>query len=226
LIFSTNRKIQLVLFFLFLTSTSSWGEEAFVALPLADKRIVIDAGHGVLSFQGFIINEGQRGYFGQVEHRTAFDIAKKLGQLLEKEGAHVIYTRTNFDYWRQGFSPAEDNKNRALFANQLQADILLSIHCDWSPSSKVSGVTTLYETSKSRALGDAIHRRMVGDLKAKDRKLVNDNFTILDFAQMPALIIETGFLSNRSEARKLSDKDYQMKVARAITSGVKNYFSN
>ena len=110
---------------------------------LNNKLIIIDPGHGVINYQQNIINEGQRGLFGQVEHRTAFDIAKKVGDQLEKEGARVIYTRTDFDYWRQGMSPAEDNKNRALFANELRADILLSIHCDWSPKSKVSGVTTL-----------------------------------------------------------------------------------
>ncbi len=194
-------------------------------LPLANKLIVIDAGHGVLNYQTAIINEGQRGYFGQVEHRTAFDIAKKVGQHLEKEGARVVYTRTDFDYWRWAMSPAEDNKNRALFANELKADALLSIHCDWSPKPSVSGVTTLYKSVPSRNLGSAIHRSIIGTLKAKDRKLVNDNFTILDHAEMPSLIIETGFLSNRNEARKLSTNEYQTKIARAITGGVKDFFS-
>lgn len=217
-------KIAIAILFGVVLSSPVFSDTPF--LPLANKIIVIDAGHGVLNYQTSIINEGQRGYFGQVEHRTAFDIAKRVGQLLEKEGARIVYTRNDTDYWRWAMSPAEDNKNRALFANELGADVLLSIHCDWSPKGKVSGVTTLYEKDNSRLLGESIHKNMVGYLKAKDRKLVNDNFTILDHAEMPALIIETGFLSNRTEARKLSTTDYQIKIARAITDGVKNFYSN
>lgn len=186
---------------------------------------MVDPGHGTISQETDVINAGKVSRNGTAEHELNMKIAQELGRRLQEEGAQVVFTRTPFDYWRLGYDAAEDNKARALFANELKGEAYLSIHCDWAPRGSISGVTTLYEFPDSRPLAEAIHREMVRQLKARDRKVVKDNFTVLDHARMPAVIIETGFMSHRSESKKLSNPAYQRKIANAIVDGLRVYFA-
>lgn len=192
--------------------------------PLRGHLIVIDPGHGVIDFDSNIINPGKVNNSGLMEHKLNMAIGQKVGARLEKEGAKVIYTRTPSDYWRESYGTIEDNKNRAAFANELKADVFLAIHCDWHPKKKVQGVTTIYEKPESKRLADLVHRNMLKKLHAKDRKVVNDSYTVLDQINVPGLIIECGFLSHRDESRKLAKPAYQSDIAEAITTALKKYF--
>src|SRR5438876_228302 len=113
-------------------------------LALAGHTIVLDPGHGVINFFGRIINPGRENNSGLKEHKLNMEIVVKLGGLLEKEGARILYTRTPADYWRESYSTVEDNTARALFANELKAEAYVSIHCDWDSKRRTNGVTTLY----------------------------------------------------------------------------------
>lgn len=197
------------------------------ASPINGRTIAIDPGHGTIDFEGRIINSGKSTRDGRLsEYRLTFEMAQKLGKLIEQEGGRVIYTRTPQEYWRQGSSTTEDNKARALLANELKADAFVSIHCDWNPRQRMKGVTTYYKSSRSRKLAEEVQRKLVRQLKAFDRRVKQDSYTVLDVANMPAILVETGFLSNRSEAKKLATSDYQSKVAEAIFSGLSNALSN
>jgi N-acetylmuramoyl-L-alanine amidase len=196
------------------------------ALPLKGRLIVLDAGHAVMNFDGQVINSGKIMPSGAREHKVAFEIALKAGKLLEKKGAQIVYTRPRSDYWRYAYSTVEDNKSRALLANELKAAAFVSIHCDWDPKKKTKGVTTFYGKPNSERLGLAVHRNMLKNLKTKDRKLVLDSYTVLDIAEVPAILVETGFLSNREEGRKLITADYQQRVAQCIASGVATFLAN
>jgi N-acetylmuramoyl-L-alanine amidase len=199
---------------------------AHAATPLAGRVIALDPGHGTIDYQGHLINSGKSSRDGKTwEYRITFEIAQKLGKMIEDAGGRVVYTRTPFDYWRQAATAPDDNRARALLANELKADVFLAIHCDWDPRSRISGVTTYYKTQQSRRLGKEIHSRLINKLGALDRRLQHDSFTVLDQTTMPTVLIETGFLSNRSEAKKLSDAEYQKKVAGAILAGLDGYFS-
>ena len=197
------------------------------ATPLEGRTIALDPGHGTIDYQGRIINPGKGTHDGRaVEHQLTFQMAQKLGKLIEEKGGRVIYTRTPFDYWRIAASNTEDNKARALWANELKADVFISIHCDWHPRSRTHGATTYYKTPESRRLGSEIQTRMVKQLKAFNRQLKQDSYTVLDVAAMPAVLVETGYLSNRAEAKKLMSPTYQKKIAEAIASALSSYFSN
>lgn len=191
---------------------------------LAGRKIVLDPGHGTIDYERSIINAG-KSRDGVQEHRLTMQIATYLGRLLEEDGATVFFTRTGADYWRLGYSPAEDNRARAFFANEIGADAYISIHCDWHPSRRYHGVTTFYTKEHSRRLGELIQRRLVRDLKANDRDLVKDSFTVLDHTDMPAVLVETGFLSHRVEGRKLLRADYQKKVAGALAAALRGFFA-
>lgn len=194
-------------------------------VPLLQGRtIVLDPGHATLNYEGTVINPGKTSRGGTKERAVVMKISQKLGELLEKEGARVLYTRTPRDAWRESYNVVEDNKARADFANKIDADSFISIHCDWHPRSRVHGVTTFYVKDNSRKLGASIQKAMVKGLGARDRQLVRDSYTVLDVAEMPAVIVETGFLSHGTEAKKLSTESYQTKVATALFQGIRNYF--
>jgi hypothetical protein len=152
---------------------------------LQGRLIVLDPGHATLSYEQAVINPGKTGRNGAKESRVAMKVAQKLGELLEKEGANVYFTRTEHDFWRESYNVAEDNKARAAFANKVGAHAYLSIHCDWDPRSRVHGVTTFYAKDNSRRLGAEIQKNMVKELGAKNRQLVRDTYTVLDVADMP-----------------------------------------
>jgi len=192
--------------------------------PLRWHIIVIDPGHGVVNFQGEIINPGKVNNSGQMEHRLNMEIAEHVGALLEDQGARVFYTRTPFDYWRESYGTIEDNKDRTQFAKEVGAEVMIAIHCDWSPSRRFRGVTTYYEKPESRRLGELVHRSMVRGLQAHDRKLICDSYTVLDGSTLPTILVECGFLSNRQESKKLTQKAYQTKIAKAMASALKTYF--
>lgn len=191
---------------------------------LSGRRIVVDPGHGTINFEKDVINTGKN-RDGMSEHKIAMEIGLYLGKMLEDDGATVFFTRDREDYWREGYSPGEDNKSRALFANELKADAFICIHCDWHPSRRYQGVTTFYLKDESRRLGEAIQRQLVKDLGAFNRKLVRDSFTVLDHATVPTVLVETGFLSHRTEGKKLLRPDYQKRVAAALASALRGYFA-
>ncbi len=195
------------------------------AEPLLKNRVfVIDAGHGVINYEGRVINPGKENSNGSREHELTLKMALKLGKILQDSGAKVFYTRSKEDYWRQAYSTIEDNKARAYLANEVKADAFISIHCDWNPSRKYKGVTTIYAKKDSDRLSHILHGSLLKKLKAKDRKVVFDSYTVLDTAEVPAVLIETGFLSNREESKKLAKSSYQQSVAEAIATGIKTYF--
>ncbi|MCB4756023.1 MAG: N-acetylmuramoyl-L-alanine amidase [Elusimicrobia bacterium] len=193
--------------------------------PLFGHCIVIDAGHGTMNFDGIKINEGRVVKGLPPEHKLTLEIAARLKDLLEKEGAKVFMTRTPSNYWRQAYNAVEDNKERAIFSNLVGAEAFLSLHCDWDTRRWVRGVATYYNKKNSRRLGAILQRSLVKTLNAHDRQAGFDSFTVLESAEGPGVLIETGFLSHRSESKRLADPAYQKKMAAALTEGLKRYFA-
>lgn len=193
---------------------------------LSGKRIVIDPGHGTIDFEHRIINTGKMAGNGFPEYRISMEIAQALGKLLEDDGAIVFYTRNPDDFWRESYSPAEDNSARAYLASDLKADALICLHCDWSPRRRFKGVTTFWEKDNSRDLAERIQHQLVHDLKTIDRGVVHDSFTILDHSNVPTVLVENGFMSNRAEGRRLQQPAYQKKIARALATAIRGFFGN
>lgn len=193
--------------------------------PLKGRLFVIDPGHGTLGFDGGVINSGKTARDGTAEHRLTMAISQKVGAELVKEGARVVYTRTPKDYWRSAFNAVEDNKARAQLANDLGGDAFLSFHCDWHPKRRVKGITTICSKESSRDLAETMQRVLTRELKAVDRKVLYDSYTVLDVAEVPAVIIETGFLSNPAERTKLRSRAYHAQIAKAVVKGLRRYYA-
>ena len=161
------------------------------------------------------------------EAPVALAIARKTRTLLLRRGYRVAMTRTGptFTYGSGG------NIARAQFCNRRRAKLMLRIHADGSASSSSHGISTLYPALNRRWTGDIyesslraarlVQRATVSITRARDLGLVRrSDLTGFNWANVPAILVETGFMTNPAERRLLQSNGYQWKVARGLTAGV------
>ena len=188
---------------------------------VANKVIVIDPGHGGLD-QG-----ATRGKY--IESDITLQISKKLAQNLSQAGAMVIMLRENeSDLAGDEFTGTigqhkrEDMKKRVAKANQARADLYISIHTNAVPNTVWTGAQTFYKPNdeESKIIAKAVQEELSKTLGNTKRKAAPGSYFVLNHTKMPAILIETGFISNPREAALLADGKYQSKLAFAIFSGV------
>ena len=166
------------------------------ALPITNKTVIIDAGHGSP-------DEGAIGFNGTTEAAINLEIALKLQKLVEQSGAKVILTRSdeNGIYSNKPNSirnlKISDIKNRVDIGNNSNADIFVSIHLNKNIEKK--------------------NNRKIMPIS---------NIYIMDNVKIPAVIVECGFLSNPSECEELRTESYQNKIIWGIYLGLQEYFAN
>ena len=234
-------------------ATTSDGRHSLVrALGLKLDRILIDAGHG-----GH--DTGSVGPSGLREKDVVLEISRRLGILLEERlGAEVIYTRES-----DQFVPLEE---RTRIANKRQADLMLSIHCNSAPNSKVRGVESYYlnftsdswelsvaslenaaanrslheledlvakialeeKIEESREFATRIQRKLYSGVARhsstiRDRGIRKAPFVVLIGAEMPAVLVEIGFISNRIDETLMRKSSFREKVAEYLFDGIAAY---
>lgn len=188
---------------------------------VANKVIVIDPGHGGLD-QGATRDK-------YIESDITLQISKKLAQNLSQAGAMVIMLRENeSDLAGDEFTGTigqhkrEDMKRRVAKANQARADLYISIHTNAVPNTVWTGAQTFYKPNneESKIIAKAVQEELSKTLGNTKRKAAPGGYFVLNHTKMPAILIETGFISNPGEAALLADGKYQSKLAFAIFSGV------
>ncbi len=196
------------------------GEKEVISYGLANKIIVVDAGHGGAD-PGAV-----RGSY--LEKDITLPVSQKLADYLSQAGALVIMIRED----DRDLAPDQrsslaqkkraDLKQRVNIANQSGAHLYVSIHVNADPSSRWSGAQTFYhaKSERSKVTAVLIQEEMTRLLKNTQRKAKVGTYYILSQTQMPSVIVEIGFISNPQEARNLVDEDYQTQVAYAIFSGI------
>lgn len=167
--------------------------------------IVLDAGHGGA-------NPGAT-YQGRQEKDDALALTLAVGRILEDRGVDVYYTRTTDVYE----SPAQ----KAEEGNQTGADYFISIHRNSSPyPNQYSGVESLVYSRYGEAarLADNINQQLeaVGFLNQG----VNErtNLVVLNRTQMPAVLVEAGFINTDADNQLFDERFDEM--ARAIAEGI------
>jgi N-acetylmuramoyl-L-alanine amidase len=158
---------------------------------------------------------------------VALAIAKKTQTLLLRRGYRVAMTRTGptFRYGTGG------NIARAQFCNRRHAALMLRIHADGSTDTSRRGVSTLYPAyhrgwtddiyGASLRAAREVQRATADATGAPDLGLIRrGDLTGFNWANVPAILVETGFLSNPAERRLLKSSSYQWKIARGFTAGV------
>ena len=190
--------------------------------------IVIDAGHGG--------EDGGAEVDGVLEKDINLSIAGKLSEILRLCGCRVTEIRDEdisvYDSDAQTLreKKVSDLKRRVKIANENDNNILVSIHQNKFDNSAYSGAQLFYSSNHddSRVLAESI-RSAITSLLQKDNtrelKPAGSDIYLLDHAEVPAVIVECGFLSNQQERSKLMDDDYQNEMAYAVAMGVLEYIN-
>jgi N-acetylmuramoyl-L-alanine amidase len=179
-----------------------------------DRRrgvIFVDAGHGG-NDPGAVGN-------GLQEKDIVLPISLKLGQALQGMGYTVYYTRTN--------DVEIDLEPRVAAAARINADVFVSVHANSldSRNSGVNGVETFHSRNSTvgRELASYVHSQIISGTGATDRNVKAAGFYVIAKTSMPAILVETGFVTNPTEARNLSSPDYQKRMADAIARGIDQF---
>lgn len=178
------------------------------------KLVVIDPGHGGA-------DPGKVGVNQALEKDINLAIANKVSMLLEKQGVTVVMTRENEEGLAN--SKVEDMKERVHIINKTKPDLAVSIHQNSYRGEGVHGAQVFYYSHSKE--GEKAANTMQKALLAVDPEntrpaKANDTYYMLKKTDAPVIIVECGFLSNRAEADKLIDIEYQDLLAEAICEGI------
>ena len=166
--------------------------------------VVLDAGHGGAQ-PGCVIGDLQ-------EKEIAMAITQRLKTRLEQMGFDVVLTRG--DDMDVGLA------ERAQIANQAEGDCFVSIHCNSYVDDSISGLECYYYRSEA---GEQLAEAIATATEASEidtRESKEGNFQVLREADMPAVLIEVGYMTNPAELELLASEEYQQTLASAIAEGI------
>jgi N-acetylmuramoyl-L-alanine amidase len=179
------------------------------------KRIVVDPGHGG--------NDRGVAHGGLAEADLVWDLARRLVGRMTATGMEALLSR------REDTCPAD--VERAAFANDAGADVVLSLHVDAHRSMHAQGLATFHFGSGSgvtstvgEALAGLIQRELLTRTGMADCRTQGRTWELLRLTRMPAVRIEIGYLSNLGDRRKLVDPDFRDVVAEGILVAVKRLY--
>jgi N-acetylmuramoyl-L-alanine amidase len=180
------------------------------SVPNSRVVIMVDPGHGGQ-------DPGAVGVNGLREKDVVLPISLDVERLLEQQGVNVRMTRSNDNFISLN--------GRTTMANRAGADLFVSIHANAASSASARGVETFYY-STGRELAQSIQSSIIRRTGMTNRGVKQANFYVLRNSSMPAVLIEVGFVTNSSDAAKLSNPTFRRQMAEAIAEGILNYVKN
>ena len=213
------KKYFYTIFYFFVGVLIFYALKVEAVLPLTDKTIIIDPGHGL---------EDPGASYGNIyEKNINLNISLYLEEELGSMGANVILTRDG-DYDlstpNANFRKKSDFDNRIKLINESDADLYISIHLNYLKNSRYSGPQVFYnEDNKELAqiIQDVMNKELNGD---REIKKIPSSIYMYNKLKVHGVLIECGFLSNGKERNLLNTSDYQKKIAQAIKEGILVYF--
>ena len=215
---------------LYLTFMANFSAAEASSMPITQKTVIVDAGHGG-------DDGGAIGIDGTVEKDINLDIALKLEKILKFYGFNVIMTRTQdvmtcddgLDSLRK--RKISDIHNRFELMRKNPDAIFISVHQNKFEDSSQHGTQVFYSGNdeRSKELAEAIQTSVTLTLQQKNDRVVKKSGSgiyLLYHAKIPAVLVECGFISNSDELKKLKDESYRMKLAILIVDGLLKYLSN
>lgn len=212
---------------------------------IAGPLVVIDAGHGGP------YNHARYGSFTEKAANLLF--ALELGAQLQQAGYGVAYTRTSdtavsmadlptwhwiepesrWSYvadgtiWYGDGVPRDDLQARSDVANRLGADIFISIHCNGASSSAARGTENWASANDplGQQLGQYVQGAVLEQTHQRDRGAGIQSFYVTKWANMPGLLIETGFMSNATEGRLIATPSWRSTYVRGIVNGLNRWMA-
>ena len=181
-----------------------------------EKIVVIDAGHGGSDGGAGIDRDGE--YIKEKD--ITLSVAKKTADILKSNSVRVEMTRTGDTY--------PSLTDRSTLANSINAAIFVSIHVNSATNSTANGVEVYYASENNSAdygvrsseLAEKILNGVITYTNANNRKVKTERHVVTRTSNMPATLVEIGFLTNEEELAKLLSGDYQYKIASGIAEGI------
>ena len=163
------------------------------------------------------------------EYELNLEASLKLKHILESRGYKVYMTRESHDV-------DISNKERAIFANEKKVDMVVRIHADGSDNAGITGASILIP-SKYGEYTSAIYEDSSNCAKFINENMQNNGFKVngifersdltgFNWSQVPAVLLEMGFMSNYTEDQNMSSPKYQEKMMTSVADGLDNYFKN
>jgi N-acetylmuramoyl-L-alanine amidase len=190
---------------------------------LVGKRIVVDPGHGGPDDLGVVVPDGPLRW---TEADLAFDIALRLEGRLAAAGMRVHLTR--------GPNPAEtiSNRDRAKLANDLGADLLISIHLDGYANPDADGVATYHYGSLSGGVTSTVGERLAGLVQReivartgmRNCQTQPKSWELLRLTRMPAVRVDAGYLTSPVDRGRLVDPKFRDRMVEAIMAAVQRMY--
>lgn len=209
-----------------MTVSLNWVE----TLTQAGKIVVLDAGHGGED-PGAVSN-----FSGAKEKDITLSIVLETKSLLEADGYTVILTRSEdvLNYTDENLSMTakrrQDLQARKKAMDESNADIVISVHLNAFTDSRYSGAQTFYtkQSVSSKKLAIALQdalRAHLDEANTREALLKSEDIIITKNCKVTTTIVECGFLSNEEEEKRLTDQEYQKRIAEAIKMGIDDYFT-
>lgn len=176
------------------------------------KTIVIDPGHGGK-------DPGAVGKFSK-EKDINLKVGLKLRDKLKNCGIKILMTRETDILL--GDSINQDLDNRVNFANQNKADYFVSIHCNSTADVSAKGIETFAYKSggDGEKLANIVQNDLINATGLVNRGVKFANFVVLRKTDMPAILVEIGFLSNEAEEKLLNDEAFLETVSNSIAKSI------
>lgn len=185
--------------------------------------IVLDAGHGG-------VDGGATSADGVLEADINFDITMTLKGLFEDAGSQVILTRGR----REGIfvngenisvSKKQDMEMRKQIIRAANADLVLSIHQNAFPDARAHGAQVFFQKDTgAEAWADAVQDQLAQALQDGNKRRPQEGDFFIRVGEVPAVLVECGFLSHPTEGKRLQDPAYQKQLADAILQGTLSWW--
>jgi len=175
-----------------------------VAQALTFGTVIIDPGHGG--------KDGGCVWHGLVEKKLCLDTALRLERLLKAKGLRVVMSRRSDEH--------VELEERAVIANRYSKAVFVSIHFNASKDRNISGMEIFYRSDSGKTLARKILRSMDQNLIGVNRGVFLGDLSVLRRTLMPAVLIECGYLSNRTESQRCGTAAHRQRLAESIASGI------
>ena len=188
--------------------------------------VVIDAGHG--GRDGGASSDDD----GTLEKHLNLAVAKKIKAVLETMGIRTVMTREEdieLASPDSSHKKADDLANRVKIANEAENSVFISIHMNKFPIEKYSGLQVYYSPNhpQSMVLAERIRTDVLSAFpQMPDRKITaGKELYLMERLEIPAILVECGFLSNYEEKERLKTEEYQMQLAIRIAASVMQFLA-
>ena len=174
------------------------------AQPLHFSTVVIDAGHGG--------KDGGSAWNHLIEKKLCLDVAKRVQTSLTSMGVKTVMTRRNDTF--------VELKQRARIANRSASSVFVSIHFNGCRKTSIAGAEVYYRSPRGKSLAAAIRHAIQSRVAGTVRGMFYADYKVLRETNMPAVLVECGYLSNKREALRCADAAHRQKLADAVVRGL------